>query len=184
MCDLLTFAVQHNCQLPEAAGITPRTKTFVIEKHQNQGGGHEYGPGYDVYTITSGSCSCGMFITTPTTEETDALEVRLRKKYAKKGWNQIKIDRAIEDQQRHRPSGFQGVRPDVAHYLALVASAGGEIRFLVHSHRGPFISEQFATLGPTFIVVGDLTSNKMSLDRDHIYIVRVAYPQARKSVVP
>ena len=61
MCCLITFA------MPK--GVKPfdpplGEQSFLIGRHRNQGGGHDYGPRFDTFTLGI-SCSCGLHYNGP-----------------------------------------------------------------------------------------------------------------------
>jgi hypothetical protein len=56
MCSPITFAIPK--------GFRPfdpplGEHSFLVGRHRNQGGGHDYGTSFDTYTL-GGSCSCGL----------------------------------------------------------------------------------------------------------------------------
>jgi hypothetical protein len=56
MCCLITFAMPKRVK-PFDPPAGPGS--FLIGRHRNESGGHDYGPRFNTYTL-GGSCSCGL----------------------------------------------------------------------------------------------------------------------------
>src|SRR5262249_19936890 len=61
MCHLITLATPKGVK-PFEPPINPYTGEvfFLLGRHRNEGGGHDYGPKFDVYALGR-CCSCGLY---------------------------------------------------------------------------------------------------------------------------
>lgn len=152
-----------------------RDGDFAVLRFENEGGGHDYGEGFDAYYVSAGMCSCGLFPAAAEDASDDAEQhlARLRKKYERKGWGLARIERALAAAGKVRERRRAGGRPgdDVVTYLLALAEEHGEVRFLCHFHEGSFTGERFDVAGPVRLTAASLASGAAQLERDHLYVV-------------
>src|SRR4029077_12012849 len=92
-------------------------------------------------------CSCDLF-RRPASSNKETAETHaddLRRKYAKRGWSQAKVERAVtQASARPQPEEpFIGLRPDVRELLADLAEEVGELAIAVHWYNGDIETEKF-----------------------------------------
>lgn len=150
MCFFLTIGVPGGDVAVLEAAVPRGLAVSLIE---NQSVLRRLPADYRTYVLISGMCSCGLFMEPARakkhTAETHA--AKLRRRYAKLGWSQAKVERAVA-QASARPEPeqeFVGLRPDVRELLADVAEQVGALALVVHWYDGLIDTEKFEiTPGP------------------------------------
>jgi hypothetical protein len=153
MCYFLTVA------LPEAKTVALTThvpRGFAVWECENRSIARSFPAGFRSHLVTSSMCSCDLFRRPWIEERSTAREDRLRRKYARQGWSQAKIARALTPATvgRHRET-FVGLRPDLRTWLAGVARGAGELALVVHFYNGS-VEEEVVPLSRR--VAGDIDS--------------------------
>ena len=94
-------------------------------------------PHYTARLVTSGVCSCGLYAR-PRSPRSGNREQRLRQKYAKRGWSDAKIERALAGAVPHDPiaTSVSGLAPAVLDGLQALCDSAGEAAAVVHWYRG------------------------------------------------
>lgn len=105
---------------------------------------------YETFLLTSDGCSCGLYYPESASRPSSKSPERLRKKYAKKGWSEAKIQRAIEScdaaySQREKEVGFSD---DVIYALSGLAECVGRLAVFVHWYSGDVETEGVTALSP------------------------------------
>ena len=133
--------------------------------------------------LTLGGCSCDLYARPRASHETDAdAEAHLRRKYAKRGWSEAKIARAIE--QTSATAGARtatsGLREDVIELLLALCDAAGSVAVFVHWYSGDVNDER---IGPATAVrtcrCGDLRERARDL-REGDVLVAVSSGHTRR----
>ena len=91
---------------------------------------------YAARLVTSGMCSCGLYAR-PRSPLSGNREQRLRRKYAKRGWSEAKIARAIAEAgvDEQVAMSFSGLAPVVIDGLQALCDSAGEAAVVVHWYR-------------------------------------------------
>ena len=106
--------------------------------------------------VLAGWCSCPLYQgDTPKPHDAEAERLKLERKYARKGWSQAKIDRALAARTQPPQSDSGGRRDLSANPPAQFAAAierlskqGARVTLLAHSFKGSF-AEPFEIQGTT-----------------------------------
>lgn len=127
---------------------------------------------HDALVITSGMCSCGPYAR-PNVATASDRAAHLRRKYVKLGWNEAKIQRALEQSgasgaKPSRPSS--GVREDVASGLSALCRAAGSIAVCVHWYNGDIDTERFTLGKPLRCSCAELPARLQALGEDSVLI--------------
>jgi hypothetical protein len=102
--------------------------------------------------VTAGGCSCNFYCgDTPEKTDPDAD----RRRYARKGWSQAKIERAIEaSRSAHRPKSARSDLPaQFAAAIETLAKQGARVTLLAYMFSGSF-DEPFSIAGTTELPLG------------------------------
>lgn len=175
MCDLITFApTSPEIPLPERARGVHAGRQLHIEKFVNAGSGHEHPGKSQVFSLTSGGCSCGLLPEAEDIGQLEQDEIRLRHKANKLHWSKAKTERAVADSRASTSVVFErtAVEKAVRTYLADVAEACAGLSLIVHCHRGSFTSERFSVLREEKISSAQLRSDSRFIQNDVRYVVR------------
>jgi len=98
--------------------------------------------------VTAGGCSCD-FYCGDTPQKSAADPDAERRKYARKGWTQAKIDRAIEARRSARPATpREGLDDQFAAAIGALARQGARVTLLAHMFSRNF-DEPFEITGTT-----------------------------------
>jgi hypothetical protein len=173
MCYLITFAVPEG----QASGV-PSGRLPRVAPHQNQSLQDLAGPGFALFSISEEGCSCRLF-SPPADGDATFAERRartLRQKYARSGWSKEKIDRALassaEALEHNQHRSEEGLRSDVAAYLAELAERAGPVKVIVHSFRGSFAEEPVAAARRVELSATGLRQRPQSVVEDVLYTIR------------
>ena len=96
--------------------------------------------------LTSGMCSCDLYVK-PGIQPPETPTEELRTRYRKRGWSEVKIDRAVSQATAKSEivqPAFSGLRADVAAGVVAVAQSEGSIALVVHWFSGDVETEGFA----------------------------------------
>ena len=138
MCFFLCAGVpsEHGWRLREAftPGYTlvPNTNAAIVSAFPRR---------FEIAFVTTGMCSCDLYARQGSSPA-DAGE-HLRRKYAKRGWSDARIAKAVDQAMKARPerAGRSGLRHDVVDRLCLLCRAAGEVAAAVHWYRGDINTE-------------------------------------------
>lgn len=120
--------------------VSPRP--FRVARHLNPSVTAAFGPAFTTFSVESGGCSCSIYSSPDAPRVEKASPDKRRKYYQKLGWSESKIARALADAERDRPKQRDGVRDDVAAFIAGLAEEAGEVKLIVHDFRGLFADEE------------------------------------------
>src|SRR5688500_14064247 len=141
MCFYITIAVP-----AQDAGLVAQVfnRELQIEPSSNAAIMAALPAGYAAALVTNGVCSCGLYGSLRRSSS-DAAE-RLRHKYAKRGWSEAKIARAVAQASSAGSKGLhpRGLHPDVVTGLQKLCEEAGEVAVVVHWYGGLVESERFA----------------------------------------
>jgi hypothetical protein len=135
MCFFLTIAVpeKHCDRIGEAFGRGFQTFPYV-----NPTVASELPEGYVARLVTSGMCSCDLYVRPGGQVDADPAD-HLRRKYQKRGWSEVKISRAVKQAEAARsklPRPTSGIRPDVVERLQVICQSAGRVALFVHWYNG------------------------------------------------
>jgi hypothetical protein len=139
MCFFLTIAVpeEHADQMFDTFGpgfhLGPTANESVLSALPAR---------YTARVLTSGGCSCDLYVRSGTADDANPSE-HLRRKYAKRGWSDAKIARAVEQATQAKPLTFSGLRKDVIEQLGTLCAAAGGVAVVVHWYTGDVERERF-----------------------------------------
>jgi hypothetical protein len=121
-------------------------------------------------------CSCELFrVSEPPAEEApQARAARLRRKYAKRGWSDAKVARAIAQAAVHmRPEQtFVGLRPDVRALLADWSEEIGGLAVVCHWYDVEVAAEMFEVAPGPEVPAAAWREGAVSLPQDVIVFVK------------
>ena len=171
MCYFLTIAVpsEHVATLkryvpPGSLSLNGQSNRTILSQLE----GH-----YDTFTLTSGRCSCPLFADAAGPPDVAAFKADLRKRYEKKGWPYLRIERAITAALEHKQAlPFRGLRPDVRDLLADAVDELGTVLFLVHDYDEDSETESVPVRRKSAISVDELRSGETEVAVDTLYRVR------------
>lgn len=175
MCEFLTFApASGGVPAPERAVATHADKQLHVELFDSAHSGHQHPGRPQVYSLTSGGCSCGLLPDSSDSGDSDRGEARLRQKAAKLHWTHAKTERAVTDLRLSSAAHSDGSATERAAraYLAGIAEVSGSLSLIVHSHRGSFATEKFVVVREAKLTAAQLRSCSTPLERDVRYVVR------------
>ena len=106
--------------------------------------------------VTAGGCSCALYQgDTPDPADAESERLRIVRKYARKGWSQAKIDRALGSRDHSSQQDRQGPKDLSENHAEQFAAAieslsklGARLTLLAHSFKGSF-AEPFEISGAT-----------------------------------
>jgi hypothetical protein len=131
--------------------------------------------GYRTFVLTSGSCSCDLYrAPTPAIGATEDHAAKLRRKYARRGWSEAKIQRALA-QAAVRPEPeepFVGLRPDVRQLLARLVEEIGELALVNHWYNGDVETEEFEVVQGLKLDAAELQEGNACGSLDTIIFVK------------
>lgn len=136
MCHFLSISLPRQ-SIPDVPEKFRREIQFV--EHRNASIVASIPPHWISFLVISGSCSCGFYQADATSSE-DAL--KMAAKYRKKGWNEVKIQRAIETQS-NAGSSRAGLRDDIRGLIAQLVKDVGQLRLSLHWYSGDTATEKF-----------------------------------------
>jgi hypothetical protein len=127
--------------------------------------------GYAALLVTDGHCSCDLYAA-PQSPTGRNPEDHLRKKYAKRGWSDAKIARAVEQGKASGPKNLhtRGLRADVASRLVELCHAAGGVTVVVHWYRGRVETEPLSLKHAEPCDCADLPTRAASLPEDEVLI--------------
>jgi|GEM_PF-6733503 len=117
MCFVIAVGLDPSAVAPlesELETPLPAAPSHIAERFD----GHQ-----EVRMLYGGGCCCGFF----REPLNDAGEQRLRRKYAKRGWNEARIDRVVRDQRR-----VGGLDSRAVESIAKAANAAGSLSVAVY----------------------------------------------------
>jgi hypothetical protein len=154
--------------------VCPRS--LHVEPCSNESVVQAFGAAAHPYWLTSGQCSCDLVPSPPSDDAQPkagpSLEVRLRRKYERRGWTKAKIDRAVADSlaASASPTLPPGFRQDVAEMLSGLAKRFGRVQVIVHWFDGPLDVRLTLRQGRK-IPVASLISEPVEYDQCHEIVV-------------
>lgn len=170
MCYLIHFGVRDEY----ACDLETRRQPHVA-RHANASVEAAFGPGFSLFLVADGGCSCSLY-SSPRSKGRERSET-LREKYARLGWSEAKIARALEAsaaaREQNRRATEAGLREDIASFLADLANDAGEVRVIVHHYHGSFAEERVTAAGSETIAAGDLrTGGRHEILEDRVYRIQ------------
>jgi hypothetical protein len=126
--------------------------------------------GYFVAFAALGGCSCGLYYAGPRVENDE----RARAKYAKKGWSQAKIDRALAS--RGGVSGPPRGYDRFCDSLAEIVRAGGRLALLTYSGSGLFDDPPFEPRGKLELTIDQFLERQGACPLQTLVLLSTARP--------
>jgi hypothetical protein len=127
--------------------------------------------GYPARLITNGMCSCDLYASPRSETEADP-EDHLRRKYAKLGWSDAKITRAVEQAKAKGSKNLhaRGLRSDVVSRLQELCQSAGKVAVLVHWYHGDVETERLSLTRAQPCDCGELPSRATTLREGEVLI--------------
>jgi hypothetical protein len=119
-------------------------------------------PGDALHQVVSGMCSCDLYVTESKSERVGR---RLRKRQHTRGWSDTKL-RRLSNSLARTPEPFTGLRPDVRHILADLATRCGRVTLLVHDYAGAADTERVVVTDRRKVTGAELISDPASAPED------------------
>jgi hypothetical protein len=126
--------------------------------------------GYEMFLITSGGCSCVLYAPPEAAEKPARREDHLRGTYAKRGWSQAKIERAVAQSLAHKkqlPAGLPlvGYRADVVEIVSAIVAQTSVVALLTHYYDAGVEDARISVGEPIRIAPEDLSHARPDEDR-------------------
>jgi len=125
--------------------------------------------GHKSFYVTQGMCSCPLYRRLYDPEEHTE---KIRKKYAKRGWTNAKIERSLAERAKNRRHGFMGLHPELRYVLAQTADVTEQISLLVHWYSGSPDEENVEPVSQSSINADELIRNDRAVAEDHLLTVK------------
>lgn len=172
MCFFLTIAVpaQHADRIDDVFG-----RGFQSHPSDNPFVAAALPPGYAARFITRDGCSCGLYARR-NDEPADDHTASLRRKYAKRGWSEAKITRAVgqvEARGWKSAPPTPGLRSDVVDRLQTLCQIAGRVALLVHWYSGDVQGEKLSPRRAQPCSCDQLPARAQELDEDELLIAEV-----------
>lgn len=166
MCFFLTLGIPRQRALPDFAF----GRGFELAPTENPTILAGFPAGYTAMLVTSGMCSCGLYAPP---RATSSREEHLRRKYAKRGWSEAKIQRAVTQSQSAHPgpSAWSGLRLDLVDALRLTCERAGALAVVVHWYNGDIESERFTLTNTRKCALDELPALAARFAEDEIVLV-------------
>ena len=169
MCFFITIAVPaRNADLvPQVFG-----RDFRTDPTANPAIAAALPTGYALMLLTSGMCSCSLY-SVPLSDAQPDPEDHLRRKYAKRGWSDAKIARAVEQAKQSGTKNLhvRGLRPDVVTRLQELCQTAGKVAVIVHWYGGDIEAEQFVPTRAEPCECAELPARAAQLREDELLVV-------------
>lgn len=133
---------------------------------------------FTAWILMEATCSCGLYAS-PRAPDAPSEAQRLRKKYAKSGWSDAKIDRAVaQSAARHAASqpNWSGLRPDVVAQLHKIGTLAGQVAVVVHWYDDDIETERLSLNRSRTCSVDELAFRASNLYEDEVLITVPAQP--------
>ena len=166
MCYFITIAVEtkHTGEVADAFG-----KGFHILPTANPSVLAVIPPGYTPLLLTNGHCSCGLYVR-PRIAKDNAMLDRLRKKYAKLGWSESKISRALSQARESRPDAG-GFSNEVLDGLETLLQTCDSVAVVVHEYSGDVERQQLSLTRLPPCDYDELRTHAAVLEEDQLMTV-------------
>jgi hypothetical protein len=121
--------------------------------------------------VTNGHCSCDLYAA-PRSETEPDLGDHLRKKYAKRGWSDSKIARALEQAKARDSKNLhaRGIHRDVVSRLQELCRAAGSVAVVVHWYSGQVETEQLSLRQAKPCDCAELPARAAALCEDEVLV--------------
>jgi hypothetical protein len=162
MCHLVTLGIDKSLR-PTRADFGGAREGLAVAPSRNPSVARLFPPSDALLEITAGGCSCGFF---PTPAKIDHDEVE-RRRYEKKGWSAVKIERALQASRsaRGRDPENQNARRFREGIGALLLRTSS-LRLFVHMYSGAFDSEPVSSSGSAKMSVAEYQRQHGALPED------------------
>jgi hypothetical protein len=171
MCFFVTIAVPPNASdaVARAAG------EFEISTQANGWISSHVGD-RATFVVTAGMCSCDLYRRNDDGERARKKLEKARRKYAKRGWTQTKIESTVASLRTDgdRAPRFIGLREDARRLVARIADEVGEVAVLVHTYRGNIDTESVSATQGAVSTPDALRAGTVEIDEDVIVWIRRA----------
>jgi hypothetical protein len=145
MCYFITLAVPQKCAqfVSEATrrglSVWPWTDRGLLRTLPDE---------YATFFITSGQCSCDLYAP-QRSEQVVTRDEHLRRAYAKRGWSEAKIERAVVQSRANKKQlpQFVGYRADVVDLVIAIVASTSTAALLVHMYSGRQSDERITVGG-------------------------------------
>lgn len=127
MCYFVTLGVREKFLEDLEAAFA---RGYKLSPTENASLNDAFPKGFVLRVLTAGGCSCSLYAS----RRKDSL----REKYLKRGWDEDRIKRAIQQ----APKDDSGLNADVSTRLQTVLNAAGEIGVFVHWYKGDIETER------------------------------------------
>jgi len=174
MCYFITIGVPAN-RSDDVRRHVPRGMQFL--RIQNPALAKAMGSEHETFILTTGDCSCNLYRPPGESDDNEQSRIdRLQKKYAKKGWSESKIQRAIGSRRESTALEFVGLRDNVGELLVQMTAAAGRIGIVVNWYSG-LIDDEKITIREVHSTTADkLRSRGGNLEEDTLIWLRAVYP--------
>ena len=132
---------------------------------------------YAARLVTSGMCSCDLYAR-PRSPLSGDREQRLRRKYARRGWSEAKIERAIAEAgvEEQVATSFSGLAPVVVEGLQSLCASAGEAAVVVHWYKGDTETARLS-LSQQTCASTELPERAARLEEDEVLVATRSPPQ-------
>jgi len=127
--------------------------------------------GFHGYVLTTGMCSCELYHSPARNETPEAAAKRLHKRYKKRGWTEVKIQRAIADATAAGNPQVRGLRTDARELIARAADASKRVYVFVHMYSGDQMTEELVVKNGPTVSSSEFRSGSYILETDTLVTV-------------
>lgn len=172
MCYFLTIGVP--AARSEALGVA-FGRGFHLAEAANPAAQRAFPPGFTLrYLTQGGTCSCGLYASSTTTNR-DHVAAQLRRKYGARGWSVAKVERALEQVRRHEANRdrerLHGLHPDVVQGVEAACASAGAVALVAHWYRGPVDEEPLTWTTGARCSLSELHAHAAALREDEVLLV-------------
>lgn len=172
MCSLVTVGLR-DCQGDpiEIFRVNDLTAQAAVNPHVRMA----FPRGAMLLDITDGGCSCSFYRSE--IQEDAWSESALRARYARKGWSNAKITRAIEGKRAaHERRSEDSAQERFCRSIEALVLGGAQVTLISHDYRGLFSAEQVNIDGRTEVPLQTFIAQQGSFPEDVLVTVRMTPP--------
>ena len=123
--------------------------------------------GGDPHDVTDGHCACSFYVAPAVEGKINAA----RGRYAKAGWSQAKIDRAVEAKSRSHSRRVRAPALDFPGAIGALLRAGADVKLLCHAYTGRFDEEVFDVAPLITMALNSPAFQRSSFPADAVVII-------------
>lgn len=181
MCYFITIAVPQDAARAVIARHDARHMRVTLTKNPAALAAAE--AGWTPLLVTGGGCSCGWY-KRPASAGAEDARLRARRKYARLGWSQAKIERALGSVDRPA-NPDDGLHPVIIGLLRAIATEHGRARIWVHDFTGKVETEAYRITAQQRWPLAQLAERAAALDVDTVAtLVATSEGSPRRSTAP